>query len=524
MVDLTFDQILSKMLDFPFLFTKELAVVKSIRTLALLIMIIAIATGSFAAQDIQFQGADGQIVAGHRCGTRTPTLDEIEMNQQTIAELLRTGGLAMEKAAVTIPVAVHVVMDANGNYNVSDQAINSQMQVLNQAYNGTSYSFSLASIDRTYNTKWSNHRYGSRDERRMKQALAVDPATTLNLYFCNIGQGLLGYATFPDMYAEDSYMHGVVCLYSSVPGGSAAPYNEGDTATHEIGHFLGLYHTFQGGCTGGDLVADTAPEASAAYGCPQGRDTCAGGGPDPITNYMDYTDDSCMFEFTGGQSTRMDEQMAAFRPTMFSGSGGPGGGAMSMFVSAMSVSRTGKKQIKGSATIVVKDDQGGAVSGATVTTSYDGPNSGTASGTTGTDGSVTLTTDRIRNPSGEWCFEVTNVSGSLTYDSAANLTTRSCESGDVFRNAGFTVAGISGINPNPFNPMTVIDFNMAREGRATVRIYDVRGQLVDTVFDGFLAAGPRSVTWNANDRASGIYFCQFQTGDLVETQKMTLLK
>ena len=81
---------------------------------------------------------------------------------------------------------------------------------------------SLASIDRTYNTKWSTHRYGSRDERRMKQALAVDPATTLNFYICNIGGGLLGYATFPDMYAEDSYMHGVVCLYASAPGGAAA--------------------------------------------------------------------------------------------------------------------------------------------------------------------------------------------------------------------------------------------------------------------------------------------------------------
>ena len=96
-------------------------------------------------------------------------------------------------------------------------------------------------------------------------ALAIDPATTYNLYFCNIGGGLLGYATFPDMYAEDSYMHGVVALYATLPGGAAAPYNEGDTITHEAGHFVGLYHTFQGGCRGsGDLVDDTAPERSAA--------------------------------------------------------------------------------------------------------------------------------------------------------------------------------------------------------------------------------------------------------------------
>jgi hypothetical protein len=99
-----------------------------------------------------------------------------------------------------------------------------------------------------------------------------------------------------------------------VPGGSLSPYNLGDTATHEVGHWLGLFHTFEGGCSAAnDLVDDTPAQALENFGCPVGTDSCAPGSPDAIHNFMDYTDDSCLFEFTPGQVTRMDAQTAQHR-------------------------------------------------------------------------------------------------------------------------------------------------------------------------------------------------------------------
>jgi hypothetical protein len=221
-----------------------------------------------------------------------------------------------------INVYFHVVNKGTGisNGNITDSQIADQIDVLNRAFASTSWSFSLVSTDRTTNATWYANCYGS-SESAMKNALHKGTADDLNIYTCNPSGGILGYATFPSSYSSRPSLDGVVLLYSSVPGGTAAPYNLGDTGTHEVGHWMGLYHTFQGGCarsatSGGDYVADTAAEKSAAYGCPSGRDSCTGSrfpGLDPIENFMDYTDDACMYKFTTGQDSRMDEQFTAYR-------------------------------------------------------------------------------------------------------------------------------------------------------------------------------------------------------------------
>ena len=195
-----------------------------------------------------------------------------------------------------------------------------------------------------------------------------------------------------------------------------------------------------------------------------------------------------------------------------------------MHVSSVSVGRSSQGPWRrGTATVTVVDAGGQPVSGAVVSASYDGPNSGNVSGTTGSNGSVSFESSRIRNPSSEWCFEVTNVtSGSFSYDSGANNETRSCESGNVFRVVASKLT--IGAYPNPFNPITEIKYSLPSEGQISVRIYNSRGALVETLVDGYSGAGERSVTWDAREHASGIYFAQVRSGNTVEMQKVTLLK
>jgi len=256
------------------------------------------------------------------CGTPNPTQAEIDAVN---ARLAASGRLASVLPAIgdpiTIPVHVHVV-HSGATGMLSSDLVNAQIDVLNDSYAGgfggapTDFNFVLVSTDYSDNSSWYNDCDNSSVETQMKTALRQGNEADLNLYTCGMtGSNLLGWATFPDWYAGNPLDDGVVILDQSVPGGTAAPYNEGDTATHEVGHWLGLYHTFQGGCNGsGDLVSDTPPEKDPAFGCPTGRNSCPmQPGNDPITNFMDYTDDFCMFEFTAGQDSRTAAMWDTYR-------------------------------------------------------------------------------------------------------------------------------------------------------------------------------------------------------------------
>jgi hypothetical protein len=294
-------------------------------TLVLLVGSTAAAVTPAAAATTTGCASDARAKPG-AAGRHDPnelTAKQADAREKDLADALRQRGSRVSpNATVTIPVVVHVISEdgTRANGNVPDSMVNSQMSVLNDSFNGgstggavTAFGFQLTSINRVTNPQWYPIVYGSNTERQMKSALRVGGKDTLNIYTGLLSDDLLGWATFPTRKLSSN--DGVVVLAESLPGGTADPYDLGDTATHEVGHWLNLYHTFQGGCGGqGDRVSDTPAEAAPNFDCPTGIDTCPNApGLDPINNFMDYTDDACMFEFTAGQAQRMLSAWNAYR-------------------------------------------------------------------------------------------------------------------------------------------------------------------------------------------------------------------
>ena len=250
--------------------------------------------------------------------------NEVSQKEVLAAEKDAAARLANRRAplpaVVTVPVVFHVVHATNGTGNVTNSQITQQIAEMNQNFGGgesgqaanTEFQFTLQATRRHANNAWFNDPDSAAGEAAMKSATHEGDAGVLNIWSTNTSY--LGYATFPSWYAADPELDGVVIQYGSLPGGSITNFNLGKTASHEAGHWLGLYHTFQGGCSAtNDQVSDTPAERTSTTGCPAGKDTCPAAGTDPIHNYMDYSYDSCYNQFTQGQKTRMQNQWAAYR-------------------------------------------------------------------------------------------------------------------------------------------------------------------------------------------------------------------
>ncbi len=302
---------------------------------------------------------------GLRCATPLPPALLIAAEPsdcdlgQTVVDPAYADGVVYE-----IPVVFHIIEPIGGGVALGDAVIHSQIEILNEDFgalsgtpggsgNDSGLVFFLADVDPLGNETSGIQRYqsdvyfddpGPERPNPMKRALAWDPKRYLNIYV-NGGAGTLGYATLPQLDAG-SLQDGVVLRATSVgrnaPG---APYNQGRTATHEVGHYLGLFHTFRQGCgdpeapfTSGDLIADTTAEAGPHFGCEPAPSQCVDGLA-PIHNYMNYSDDVCMESFTVQQINRMRCVIRHYRPQLVRDINGPRA-AIDYFVNDLQVQFT----------------------------------------------------------------------------------------------------------------------------------------------------------------------------------------
>ena len=277
--------------------------------------------------------------------------DRLEQIEQEIQQWTSGNSASRLQAVTTIPVVFHVVYNTSSQ-NISDNRILAQLDVLNKDFTrlnadaantpsvfqgvsaNTDVQFCLAQRDPNGNATTGIVRvatsvtsFSSNNSVKYTSSggsNAWPAGSYLNIWVCNLGSGLLGYAQFPGGSAATD---GVVVLYSSVGGpsspGTATPYHLGRTATHEVGHWLNLRHIWGDSNCGSDLVSDTPTQQTANYGCPAFPHVTCSNGPngDMFMNYMDYTDDGCMNMFTTGQATRMTASINTSRATLLTSLG-----------------------------------------------------------------------------------------------------------------------------------------------------------------------------------------------------------
>ncbi|HYV90554.1 MAG TPA: GEVED domain-containing protein [Chitinophagales bacterium] len=358
-----------------------------------------------------------------------------------------------ERTVITVPVVVHVVYNTTPQ-NISDAQVQAQINQLNADYARTNsdagntpsvwtstaanceVQFCLAQRDPSGNaTNGIVHKFTSTTSFSSNDGVkhngnggddAWPAGSYLNLWSCNLGGGLLGYAQFPGGPASTD---GVVVLYSSVGSlaqpGTLSPYNYGRTATHEVGHWLNLIHIWGDANCGNDQVGDTPTQQTSNFGCPSFPHVTCSNGPngDMFMNYMDYTDDGCMNMFTAGQKTRMQALFTSggsrFSIVSSQGCVPPSGGSCGIpsGLSATSVTTS-------SATL-----NWGSVSGATsYNVQYRVVGNATWTSTTSTTTSKAISS-LVQNTQYEFQVQAVCTSGSSAFSGSANFTTLSSGGG-----------------------------------------------------------------------------------------------
>jgi len=438
-----------------------------------------------------------------------------------------------------------------GNYTdglLTNAQIESQTTVLNNQYNQYGYYFYTANIDSANNSGWyyatDSHKFDTgqwnNDDQYliMAQAMGFNPSTSINFYWTG-ARFTSGLGVYPWSFDEDDPKHGLFCGNYTIPGGDTG-LDLGHTGVHEVGHYFGLYHTFENGCANpGDEVDDTPSQSEPNYGCPSSPYSC--GSYDDVGNFMDYMDDGCLNHFTQGQLDRMEWALSTYRPLLY--------GEIT-------------NEPPGDFTLIIPSDS----SDVTITTDNLATDVatffwGTSEDPNGDDLTYTLTLSS--EEIGTHSFETSSVLYEVTYIwFAEQLGTASESETNIIWNVTVTdgqetisssngplqvqidAYGVLGNEnethhpeiftlfpnyPNPFNPETTLHYNLHEQFHVEIMIYDLMGREIKSLVNEYQTAGIKSVVWDASNENSqqvsaGVYLYQIRAGQNIQTRKLVLLK